>query len=66
MEKEQTEKLKAAFEDIIKKPPFNGTVTHRTRPLFISEWKEYLKENKIHGGGYIDALIKALSKKGSF
>lgn len=65
MEKEQIEQLKAAFEGIVKEPPFNGTVTHRTRPLFISKWKEYLKTNNIKGYGYIDDLLKALGKKGA-
>ena len=64
MEKEQIEQLKTAFEAIVKEPPFNGTVTHRTRPLFISKWKEYLKANGVNGYGYIDDLLRALGKKG--
>ena len=63
MEKEQIEKLKAAFEAIVKEPPFNGTVTHRTRPLFLSRWKEYLKKENIKGYAYIDDLLRALKPR---
>lgn len=66
MEKEQIEQLKAAFEAIVKEPPFNGTVTHRTRPLFISKWKEHLKAKGIKGYAYIDDLLRALGKKGAY
>lgn len=63
MEKEQIEQLKTAFEEIVKAPPFNGTVTHRTRPMFIAKWKEYLKTHDIKGHAYIDDLLKALGKR---
>lgn len=66
MEKEQIEELKKAFEKIIAEPPFNGTVTHRTRPVFIAKWKEYLKANDIRGVGYIDDLLKAMGKRGAY
>jgi predicted RNA methylase len=64
MEKEQIEQLKKAFEKIIAEPPFNGTVSHRTRAVFIAKWKEYLKANNIHGSGYIDDLLRAMGKRG--
>lgn len=62
MEKEQIETLKKAFNEIIAAPPFNGTVTHRTRGVFIAKWKEVLAANKIKHYAYIDELLKALGK----
>lgn len=66
MEKEQVEELKREFEKIIAGPPFNGTVTHRTRPMFIAKWKELLKARNIRGYGYIDDLLRALGKRGAY
>jgi hypothetical protein len=63
MEKEQIEELKKGFEEIVKGPPFNGTVTHRTRPIFLARWKEYLKTKDVKGYSYVDDLLKALTKR---
>lgn len=62
MEKEITE-LKKAFEEMIAAPPFNGTVTHRTRPMFIAKWKEILAAKGIKGHGYVNDLLEAMGKK---
>ncbi len=66
MNKELSEELKKKIEQLVSGPPFNGTVTHRTRPIFIAEWKKYLKEKGINGSGYIDDLLRAFGKKGHF
>lgn len=63
MEKEQVEELKKAFEEIVAAPPFNGTVSHRTRPMFIAKWKEYLAKKGIKGQSYVDDLLKAMGKR---
>ena len=63
MEKQQIEELKLAFNTLVAAPPFNGTVNHRTRPVFISKWKELLTAKGIVGHGYMDDLLKALGKR---
>lgn len=64
MEKEQIEELKKAFEDIVKEPPFNGTVTHRTRPMFLAKWKEHIKAKGIKGYAYVDDLLRLMGNRG--
>ena len=63
MEKEQIDQLKDAFNELVAGEPFNGTVTHRTRPVFIAKWKELLKVRGIHGQEYLGDLLKALGRK---
>ena len=63
MEKDQVEELKKAFKEIVAAPPFNGEVTHRTRALFISKWKDHLTAKGIKGAGYLDDLLKALGSR---
>lgn len=66
MEKEVIEELKKAFEEIVAQPPFNGTVSHRTRPMFLAEWRRILAKKGIKGYSYVDDLLKALGKKSFF
>lgn len=62
MEKDIAE-LKKTFEEIVAAPPFNGTVTHRTRPMFIAKWKEVLTAKGVKGQGYVNDLLVAMGKK---
>ena len=64
MEKGKIDELKAAFEEMIALPPFNGTVNHRTRGAFISKWKELMAARGVQTYEYVDLLSKALGKRG--
>ena len=54
--------LKKEFEALIAQPPFNGEVTHRTRPIFIAKWRELLAGRGVKGNAWVDTLLRSLGK----
>ena len=62
MDIEVIEELKKEFNKIISEEPFNGQVTHRTRPIFVQKWKQFLRDKGIKGEGWLDDLIRTLRR----
>ena len=54
--------LKVCFENLVKEPPFNGRVTHRTRAAFLAKWKEIVAEKGVTSFSYVDDMLRLMGK----